>query len=71
MGEVFKVTPTGGPSPGEWAFAEVQWHYRTKPGWRMGERYTYPMRTVESRWKIVINNERIKRGIPLFPADNP
>ena len=71
-GEVFQVSSASGPEPGEWAVAEVQWHYYSGPGWQMSQwKYTYPMRTVDGEWRMVIDNQRIEQNVPFFPPDEP
>jgi hypothetical protein len=67
-GDPFKVAEIPGPE-GKWAAVEVQWRFRTDLGWMMGEHYTYLMRTVDDKWRMVIDQARLDQGVPYHPKD--
>ena len=58
------------PGPeGRWAVVDVQWRFKTQLGWQMGDHYAYMMRTVNGKWRMVIDQRSIDLGRPFLPED--
>ena len=67
-GDPFKVQEIPGPE-GRWAVVDVQWRFKTQLGWQMGDHYAYMMRTVNGKWRMVIDQRSIDMGRPFLPED--
>jgi beta-lactamase regulating signal transducer with metallopeptidase domain len=70
-GDVEEIRLAFGPGPGVWAAPVVQWRHHSRRGWVDGPRYTYTMRTVDGKWKMVISRRYPEGEVPWVPADQP